>query len=131
MKTTEQFLNNIKTSDNYQPIEARPEQDISNFLKHQLVDVNLKLMFTKLDIDPTNGYKYINGTRKTSRDTLLKILIYLEYDLEQTQSVLKQFEYSLLYAKNKRDSAIIFCLFNNYNYMQLKAYLAEHNIVGL
>lgn len=128
MKPTDQFLNEIKTSKNYQPEEHRHLGDLSSFLKDNLQAINLKLMFTNLDIDSTNGYKYINGTRTITRDTLIKILIYINYDLERVQTVLKQFEFPPLYAKSKRDAAIIYCLYNNYNYSQVKAYLATHNL---
>ncbi len=131
MKTTDQFIHEIKTNPNHAPVEGRSEHDITSFLKQQLESTNLKLMFTNLDIDVSNGYKYINGSRTLNRDVFLKILIYLGTDFEQIQSYLKQFEFPPLYAKNKRDNAIIFCLYNNYSYLELKAYLAKHNIIGL
>lgn len=131
MKSTDKFLNDIKAADNYVPIEGRNETEIGKFLKAQLVDVNLQQMFSNLDIDSTNGYKYINGTRTITRDILLKILVFLQYDFDQIQGVLKQFEFIPLYAKNKRDAAIIYCIYNNFTYGEIKAYLAEYNIKQL
>lgn len=131
MKSTDKFLNEIKTTENYVPIEGRNDTEIINFLKTQLAQVNLQQMFANLDIDSTNGYKYINGSRTLTRDILLKILVYLQYDLDQIQGVLKQYEFTPLYAKNKRDAAIIYCIYNNFTYSQIKAYLAEHSIKRL
>lgn len=131
MKTTEQFINEIKLNPKHTPVEGRSQIDVTTFLSQQLADIKLKSMFTYLDIDPTNGYKYVNGTRTLTRDIFLKILIYLQFDFEAIQGYLKQFEFPPLYAKNKRDNAIIYCLYHNYNYLEVKAYLATHNIIGL
>ncbi len=128
MKTTEQLLHEIKTSSQYIPLDSQLNTDIYIFLKDKLQNENLKLLFTKLDIDPNSGYKYINGTRNINRDTFLKILIYLGYDFTQIQQCLNTFQFPILYAKNKRDAAIIYAIYNEYNYYQLKKYLQDHNI---
>lgn len=131
MKSTEQFLNEIKTSDNYTPVEGRVELNITSFLQDKLDGISLKPMFANLDIDSTIGYKYVNGSRKITRDVFIKILVYLQYDLEGVQALLKQFEFPPLYAKNKRDAALIYCLHNKYTYLEIKTYLATHNIIQL
>ncbi len=131
MKSTTQILNKIKQAKSYTPTETRLNADLSIFLKNELASVNLKQMFIMLDIDVTNGYKYIRGDRQMSRDQLLKVLIYLEYDLEQIQAVLKQYEFPILYAKNERDSALIYAIYNKYDYAQVKRYLQQHKQMGL
>ncbi len=131
MKSTTEILNKIKQSKSYVPTDTRLNADLSEFLKSELEPVNLKQMFTALDIDVTNGYKYIRGDRHISRDQLLKILIYLEYDFEQIQAVFKQFEFPILYAKNERDSALIYAIYNKYTYPEIKRYLHQHKLLGL
>ncbi len=131
MKSTTEILNKIKQSKSYIPTETRLNADLSTFLKNELESVNLKQMFIMLDIDVTNGYKYIRGDRQMSRDQLLKVLIYLEYDLEQIQAVLKQYEFPILYAKNERDSALIYAIYNKYDYPSIKRYLQQHKQMGL
>lgn len=131
METTEELLNEIKCNKNYIPFEARGEVDVSLFLNQELKNINLREMFYNLDIDPTNGYKYINGKRKMCRDQFLKILIYLKLDLEQIQTRLKHYEFPMLYAKNKRDAAIIYCIYNKYSYKETKRYLKDNGILGL
>lgn len=131
MKSTEEILNEIKSDSNYIPVDTRMQADLSLFLKSELSSINLKQMFTSLDIDVTNGYKYIKGERQLSRDQLTKILIFLSYDLNQIQQTFKQFGYPYLYAKNIRDAALIYCLHNNYNYQQVKCYLRTNNLLGL
>lgn len=131
MKSTNKFLNDIKSTVDYVPVESRIDTDIVSFLNTNLTQVNLQQMFTNLDIDGTNGYKYINGTRTITRDIFLKILIYLQNDFDQIQSLLKQYEFVPLYAKNKRDAAIIYCIYNHYSYSQTKVYLAKYKLNGL
>lgn len=75
------------------------DTDIVSFLNTNLTQVNLQQMFTNLDINGTNGYKYINGSRTITRDIFQKILIYLQNDFDQIQSLLKQYEFVPLYAK--------------------------------
>ncbi len=131
MKSTTEILNSIKQAKSYTPTETRLNANLSSFLKSELESVNLKQMFIMLDIDVTNGYKYIRGDRQMSRDQLLKVLIYLEYDLEQIQAVLKQYEFPILYAKNERDSALIYAIYNKYDYPRIKRYLQQHKLTGL
>lgn len=128
MKTTEQIINYIKSNKNYKPEEHRCNDDISNYLISELADVNRKAMFSQIDMDARNGNKYINGERAIKCDVLLKIFIYLEYSLEQINDVFKNYGYPQLYAKNKRDAAIIYCIYNKYSYLETKRYLQTHKI---
>lgn len=131
MKTTEQILNKIKSGGQFRPREERLNDDISNFLIDELKDINRKQMFTQIDMDPQNGNKYIKGERKINRDILIKIFIYLEYDLNKCNQVFKTYGFPQLYAKNKRDSALIYCIYNHYTFAQTKRYLQDHKITLL
>lgn len=128
MKTTEQLINQIKASNEYKPEENRQLLDINKFLIEQLADVNRKAMFTQIDMDARNGNKYINGDRPISRDILIKIFLYLELGLEEYNLVFKNFGYPKLYAKNKRDAAIIYCIHNKYSYLETKRYLQKYKL---
>lgn len=131
MKSTEEILHNIRSATEFKPRERRSDTEISVFLKEALSSINLKQMFTAIDIDPTNGYKYINGQRTINRDQLIKILIYLGYDFESQQQVFKQYGFPLLYAKNERDAALIFCIYNQFSYIEVKRYLSQNKLLGL
>lgn len=131
MKLTDEILNEIKASSSYIPQEMRLNTELSTFLKEELQSVNLKKMFTSLDIDVVNGYKYIRGERKLKRDQLIKILVYLEYDFDMVQSTLKQYGFPMLYSKNKNDAALIYCIYNRFTYADIKKYLQAHKLIGL
>lgn len=128
MKTTDQLINQIKTGKDYKPEEHRQEMNINEFLIERLVDVNRKSMFTQIDMDARNGNKYINGDRPISRDILIKIFLYIELQLEEYNLIFKNFGYPKLYAKNKRDAAIIYCIHNKYSYLETKRYLQKYKL---
>lgn len=131
MRLTEKVLNNIKTTNNFKPQNNLDYDNIVPFFEEQLNNCNKTDLFTKLDIPTSAGYKYLKGERKIDRNTLLKILIYLQFDLEQTNQTLKTFGFAELYSRNLQDSALIYAIYNNYNYQQLKKYLANHKISQL
>ncbi|WOO89544.1 hypothetical protein R2F61_02235 [Mollicutes bacterium LVI A0078] len=128
MKTTDQLINQIKASKEYKPVENRLEMNINQFLIEQLEGINRKVMFTQIDMDPRNGNKYINGERQVSRDILIKIFLYLQFELEDYNQVFKNFGYPKLYAKNKRDGALIYCIHNKYSYLETKRFLQQHKL---
>jgi hypothetical protein len=55
-------------------------------------------------------YQIFNGSRCPDRETLLKIAFAMELTLDETQHLLTISQRGLLYAKVRRDAAIIFCL---------------------
>lgn len=128
MKTTEKVLNEIKTNKDFKPRDTRDKQDIAKFFKQELKGITSSNLFSYLDIETSIGYKYLKDERKIDRNTFLKILIYLNYDLEQVNQTLKTFGFAELYSRNEQDSALIYAIYNKYSYLQLKEYLAEHNI---
>lgn len=128
--TAKIFSDVLSTECEYQPKEHREITDVHLFLqqeiaKHQFTKKNLLIA---LDIPESVGYKYISGTRVVSRDALIKFLIAFKFSFKQVQATLVNFGYGTLYVKNKRDSAIIHALVNNYTYPELKNYLQKHNI---
>lgn len=128
--TTEILKDVLSTEYEYYPKEHREIQEVHIFLQRQiqLHKLSKKNLLVSVDIPESVGYKYISGTRVISRDTFIKFLIAFNFDFKQVQDALLNFGYGMLYVKNKRDSAIIHALVNNYTYLQLKDYLQKHNI---
>jgi len=61
-------------------------------------------------LNPIYGYHIFSGHRKPSRDKLLQIAFGFGLDIACTQSLLKVADQPVLYARDKRDSIVIFCL---------------------
>ncbi len=62
------------------------------------------------NLDRSYGYQLFNGTRRPTRDVLLTLAINLGLTEEETQRLLKLAGRPVLYARNRRDAAVLYCL---------------------
>jgi len=62
------------------------------------------------NLDRSYGYQMFNGTRRPTRDVLLTLAINLGLTEEETQRLLKLAGRPVLYARNRRDAAVLYCL---------------------
>ena len=76
-------------------------------------------------IERSFGHQLFKGTRKPSRDTALLLAFGFEADIGLAQSLLRHAQQSQLYPRNRRDAAIIYCLFHRYGVVQTQNELAE------
>lgn len=79
------------------------------------------------DIYRTYGYEILSGKKLPSRDKILQICIGNGFSLEETNRCLTIGQLGILYAKNPRDSIIIYALNNDLNLIDTNIILAEHN----
>ena len=64
----------------------------------------------RCNLDRSYGYQLFNGTRRPTRDMLLTLSIHLGLAEEEVQRLLKLAGRPVLYARNRRDAAILYCL---------------------
>ncbi len=62
------------------------------------------------NLDRSYGYQLFNGTRRPTRDVLLTLAIQLGLSEAETQRLLKLAGRPVLYARNRRDAAVLYCL---------------------
>lgn len=62
------------------------------------------------NIQRNYGYQILNGTKNPSRNKVIALCLSLKMSLEDTQRALTLAKEGILYAKNTRDSIIIFCI---------------------
>lgn len=67
------------------------------------------------NLDCSLGYQILNGYRKPCRNALIRLALGIGMTFEETQRLLKIAQRGDLYPKNRRDSAIIFCLQHHYS----------------
>lgn len=79
------------------------------------------------DIYRTYGYEILSGKKLPSRDKLLQICIGNRFSLEETNRSLTIGKLGILYAKDPRDSIIIFALNNQLNIIDTNTIIYEHN----
>jgi len=64
----------------------------------------------RCNLDRSYGYQLFNGTRRPPRDVLLTLAVHLGLTEAETQRILKLAGRSVLYARNRRDAAVLYCL---------------------
>lgn len=64
----------------------------------------------RCNLDRSYGYQLLNGTRVPSRDLILSIALELRFTEEETQRVLKLAGRPVLYARCRRDAAVLYAL---------------------
>lgn len=61
-------------------------------------------------LNPTFGYQIFVGTRHASRNKLLQLAFAMGLTVKESERLLKLAGHSPLYAKDRRDAVILFCL---------------------
>ena len=62
------------------------------------------------NLDRSYGYQLFNGTRRPSREFLLRLALLLKLGEEEAQRLLKIAGRQPLYARNRRDAAVLYAL---------------------
>lgn len=116
-KSTEDLLNEIRQTDEIQKfIERKDDEFLSKPLCEVIGGIIKDKKLKKADVVARSGlnriyaYQILSGKRVPSRDKLIALCFGLLSGLEETDKLLKLAGYSTLYAKNKRDSIIIFAI---------------------
>lgn len=116
-KSTEDLLNEIRQTDEIQKFIKRNDDEYLSKPLCEIVGGIIKdKKLKKADVVARSGlnriyaYQILSGKRVPSRDKLIALCFGLLSGLEETDKLLKLAGYSTLYAKNKRDSIIIFAI---------------------
>lgn len=137
-KSTEELFNAIK--------EAKTVTEYLTTYEDELVDFTLPEYFARLleeksldkatvvrnsGLNQVYGYQILSGNRKPGRDKLLALAFGFELNAEETQKLLKYAEQPQLYARNQRDSIILFALERRLSIYVCNELLEEANAVLL
>ncbi len=79
----------------------------------------------------TYGYQILNGKRSPSRDKLIKICIGNNLSLNQSNKSLTLAKLGVLYARDPRDSIIIYALNNELSIIETNFILDEYGLLLL
>ncbi len=116
-KSTDELLQLLSKADTLERFLDDNETDLSSlnttdYLKAMLVQhsISRQHALKAANLDYSLGYQILNGYRKPSRNALLRIALGINLTLGETQRLLRIAQRGELYPKNRRDSAIIFCL---------------------
>lgn len=84
----------------------------SDYLRSLLRDRGLdtRAVIDRCNLDRSYGYQLLNGTRVPSRDLILVMALELRFSEEETQRLLKLAGRPVLYARCRRDAAVLYAL---------------------
>lgn len=116
-KSTDELLNILKTTP---ALDIYLQNEKESITSCTLSDY-LNQLCTQKKISPAQcikvsglqrnyAYQIFSGTKVPARDKVLTLCYGFELSLEETQTLLKSTGYPALYARNERDSVIIFAM---------------------
>lgn len=134
-KDTDDLLHEIKTTvsiENYltENSDEHMNIDLAQYLNQLLLEKNFerKQVYTKGNIAKSYGDHILNSRReKPSRNIVLQFCLGLELSIDESQRLLRIARLGSLYARDKRDSVIMFCLQNKKTAVECDLLLDELN----
>lgn len=118
-KTTDQLMNEIQNSHEIEKFLENnngefTEKPLCDRLEHLLKEKKMQKskVVARSGLNRIYGYQILSGKRVPSRDKLIALCFGMMLDIDETDDLLKYAGYNPLYARNKRDSIIIFAISN-------------------
>ncbi|MDD5017898.1 MAG: hypothetical protein PHO15_07365 [Eubacteriales bacterium] len=138
-QSTEELMNRLKSAKDFGDFSNRHQHDfisttlpayIQMLIKHK--GLSKTVVIKRADLDRVYGYQIISGKRMPTREKLLQLSFGLGLDIEGVQELLKIAGMAPLYAKIKREAAVIYCLNKGYGFMDTQYFLeqAGQRIIG-
>jgi DNA-binding phage protein len=117
--TTNKILNDLNNGKSLSDIFEENKSAYSSMLIGDYIDVEIKKRkMTKAKVIKDSGvnkrffYDIIKNKKTPSRRYIIRIFLALKIDLKDVQWYLKATNYPQLYARDKRDCVIIYCITN-------------------
>lgn len=135
MKSTNELFEEIEKTadiddylnDNKEIVSAKK---LSGILESLLVRKGLKKadVINNSEVNKIYAYQLFSGVKTSpERDKVIALLMAMQLDLDEIQSVLKTAGFAPLYPKIKRDSIIIYCIRKGRSVLDTNAELYEHS----
>lgn len=129
MKSTQELENQIRQSDT-PAVLAGEEYDMPSLAAHlkELLDgrnTTIQNIILRCNLDRSYGYQMFNGTRRPTRDFLLRLALVLQLSETEAQRLLKVAGRPPLYARNRRDAAVLYGLTHGLSDEQTDALLCS------
>lgn len=132
-KETKEMLEQLKTAESLDGyLRENEDQLVDGTIREQLeaalreTGLSKAEVLRRAEINDIYGYQLFAGSRKPSRDKLIALCIGMSLTLDRTQALLKATGFAPLYAKNKRDSILIFGIQNNQTVLEINTALYDH-----
>lgn len=135
MKTTSELEHNIRSAAGPDVLmeQELDQLSLTSYL-HMLLErrgLSVGSVIRQCSLDRSYGYQLFNGTRRPTRDMLVALALQLEFTEEETQRLLKLAGRPVLYARNKRDAALLYSLTHRLTLAQAEELLAGSEVSPL
>lgn len=135
MKTTSELEHNIRSAVGPDVLmeQELDQLSLTSYL-HMLLErrgLSVGSVIRQCSLDRSYGYQLFNGTRRPTRDMLVALALQLEFTEEETQRLLKLAGRPVLYARNKRDAALLYSLTHRLTLAQAEELLAGSEVSPL
>ena len=135
LHSTEEMLNDLVSQQDFQSFSNQHHAEFIDttlsFYLHELLaqkNISKAEVIRRANLDRVYGYQIFNGTRTPTREKLFQLAFGFELTFQETQTILKIAGMAPLYAKIKREAAIIFCLNKKYTLDQAQEFLYEADL---
>lgn len=134
MITTDKLVHKIKEANDVEEfIHANHNAFTSKKLSEHLLALMIEKNVNKSDVVKLSNlslnyvYQIFNGRRNPTRDKVIMLAFGFKLDLTETDRLLKVANIHSLYAKDKRDSIILYSLHNKTNVLECNFELEKLN----
>lgn len=137
-KNTAHLLEELRTCADFKSFynenaEYLPQRTLSEALnalvqKHEIKKAEA---IRRAELSEVYGYQILSGLRVPERKKLLALVIGMQLDLEEVQTLLKSTGYAPLYAKNPFDCVVIFGLCKKLTVAELNDMLYDYEMETL
>ena len=135
MKSTRELEHQIRQSKDPSLLheEAFSTPSLAVYLNNLLRSRNLSVqdIVVGCNLDRSYGYQLFNGTRRPTRDFLLRLALLMKLREDEAQRLLKVAGRPPLYARSRRDAAVLYGLTHNLTADATQDLLAELGEEGL
>lgn len=116
-KSTDELMNEIKQTNEIEKFIERNDGEFTDKPLHEMLnDIITEKKLKKSEVIKGSGlnrvyaYQILAGKKSPSRDKLIAFCFGLQLNVDEMNSLLKSAGMPVLYARNKRDSIIIFAI---------------------
>lgn len=129
-----QSTENTAELDKYlEEIRDKYPKDLSSYIKAILAEKGMSIadMQKKSGIDRTYIYQIMDGSKNPGRDKIIAMAVACKMTLPECQRALEIAQEGILYAKNRRDSLIIYAIGKKMNIVEINGLLDEYKFEPL
>ena len=131
-KSTDDLMKNLRSKSSVDEYFDENDSEIFFGSLSELIDFFMaRKGLTKAEVVKRSGMIGGKTPKNISRDKVMMLCFGLSLTVDESQQLLKKSGYAPLYARDTRDSIIIFCLENHINIVNTNIKLGEYNLEPL